>query len=135
MCTGRADKPDPGKSALFIRTIGQQGNDVSDAFSLNSEADEQKYDIVTAKFSSFYAPRVNVVAMTHKLLTRKQGQIDKYVTALNNVARYCNFGGRDQYEIMIIQAFLLGIGDDRVKRQVPTVCTSSNYYHLNLIPL
>ena len=63
---------------------------------------------------------MNVVAMTHKLLTMKQGQvtINEYVTALYKIARDCNLGGRDQYERMIIQVLLLGIENDRVRRRL-----------------
>ena len=62
-------------------------------------------------FDQFYAPRVNVVALTHKLLTMKQGQmcVDEYVTALDNVARNCNLGSKEQYDRIMIQALLLGI--------------------------
>ena len=44
--------------------------------------------------------------------------IDKYVTALHKVARDCNLGGRDQYERMIIQALLLGIENDLVRKRL-----------------
>ena len=58
--------------------------------------------------------------MTHKLLTMKQGQmtIDEYVTALQKIAIDCNLGGRDQYERMIIQLLLLGLENDRVRKQL-----------------
>ena len=58
--------------------------------------------------------------MTRKLLTMKPGQmtIDEYVSALHRIARDCNLGGRDQYERMIIQALLLGIENDRVRRRL-----------------
>ena len=120
VATGRADKPDPVKIALLLRTIGQRGNDMFDAFTWDADTDRQVYQTVVDKYNSFCAPRVNVVAMTHKLLTKKQGQltIDEYVTALHNVARDCNLGGREQYERMVIQALLLGIEDDRVRRRL-----------------
>ena len=120
VATGGADKPDPVKIALLLRTIGQRGNDIFDAFTWDADADRQVYQTVVDKYNSFCAPRVNVVAMTHKLLTKKQGQltIDEYVAALHNVARDCNLGGREQYERMVIQALLLGIEDDRVRRRL-----------------
>jgi len=54
---------------------------------MNAVADKQKYNAVIAKFNSFCASYVNVVAMTHKPLTMKQEQMntDKYVTVLHNV--------------------------------------------------
>ena len=61
-----------------------------------------------------------MVAMTHKLLTMKPRQmtIDEYVSALHKIGRYCNIGGRDQYEIMIIQALLLRIENYRIRRRL-----------------
>ena len=75
---------------------------------------------VVENFDQYCAPRVNVVALTHKLLTMKQGQmsVDEYVTALHNVARDCNLGSKEQYDRMMIQALLLGVESDRVRRRL-----------------
>ena len=37
VATGRADKPDPVKIALLLRTIGQRGNDIFDAFTWDAD--------------------------------------------------------------------------------------------------
>ena len=42
--------------------------------------------------------------------------IDEYVTVLHSVTRDCSLGVREQYVRMIIQALLLGIESDRVRR-------------------
>ena len=72
------------------------------------------------KTDQFCAPRVNVVALTHKLLAMKQGQMytDEYVTALHNVARDYNLGSKEQYDCMMIQALLLGMESDRLRRHL-----------------
>ena len=44
--------------------------------------------------------------------------IDEYVTALHKLARDCNLGNRNQYERMVIQALLLGIESERVRRRL-----------------
>ena len=64
---------------------------------MDGDADINNYETVIEKFNSFCAPRINVVAMTHKLLTVKPGQmtIDEYVSALHRIARNCNLGGHD----------------------------------------
>ena len=71
-------------------------------------------------FDQFCAPRVNVVALTHKLLTMKHGQmsVDEYVTALHNVAKDCNLGSKKQYDCMMIQALLLDMESDWVRRRL-----------------
>ena len=83
MATGRVNKTDPVKIALLLRTIGQCGNYIYESFSWETEADKNKYDKVVENFDQFCAPRVNVAALTHKLLTMKQGQmsVDEYVVA------------------------------------------------------
>ena len=120
VATGRVDKTDPVKIALLLRTIGQRGNDIYESFTWETEAGKDKYDKVVENVDQFCAPRVNVVALTHKLLTMKQGQmsVDEYVTALHNVARDCNLGSKEQYDRMMIQALLLGVESDRVRRRL-----------------
>ena len=119
--TSKADKPHGVKVALLVPIIGQRGNDVIDSLTWNADADRDKYDTVIDEFYSFCAPRIHVAAMTPKLLTVKRGQMerDDYVTALHNCASDCNnLGGREQYERMTIQALLLDIENDRVRRQL-----------------
>ena len=96
--------------------IGQRGNDIYGSFTWKTEADKDKYDKVVENVDQLCAPRVNVVALTHKLLTVKQGQmaVDEYVTALHIVAMNCNLGSKEQYDRMMIQALLLGVESDRV---------------------
>ena len=48
---GRADKPDPVKIALLLRTIGQRGNDIFDAFTWDADADRQVYQTVVDKYN------------------------------------------------------------------------------------
>ena len=122
MPTGRDDTTDPVKIALLLRTMGQRGNDIYESFTWpwETEANKDNYDTVVENFDQLCAPRVNVVALTHKLLTMKQGQmyVDEYVTALHHVARDCNSGSKEQYDRMMIQTLLLGVESDRVRRRL-----------------
>ena len=74
-CAGRAEKPEPVKVVLLLWTIGQRRNDMFDAFTWDAAADRQIYQTVVDKFNSFCTPRVNVVAMTHKVLTQKKTRV------------------------------------------------------------
>ena len=71
-----------------------------------------------AKFDDYCAPRVNTVALTHKLLTTRQGKlsINEYVTELHNIARDCNFDA--MYDRMVLQALILGVESDRTRRRL-----------------
>ena len=71
--TGRVDKTDPVIIALLLRTIGQRWNYIYGSFTWETDADKDKYDKVVENFDQFCVSRVNVVALTHKLLTMKQG--------------------------------------------------------------
>ena len=64
------------KVVLLSRTIGQRRNDMFDAFTWDADADRQIYQTVVDKFNSFCAPRVNVVAMTHKVPTQKKRSVN-----------------------------------------------------------
>lgn len=106
------------KVALLLRTVGARGNDIYSSFKWENDADKKDYDKVKEKFQSFCAPRVNTVAMTHKLLTTKQGRmtIDEYVTELHNIARQCDF--KDMYDRMVLQALILGVESSRTQRRL-----------------
>ena len=104
--------------ALLLRTIGDYGNDIYESFVWENAADKEDFTKVVDKFSSFCKPRINVVAMTHKLLTCKQGSqpFDDYLTQLHAIARDCNF--EKLYDRMILQAILLGIESERTRRKL-----------------
>ena len=76
------------KVAYLLRTIGARGVDIYDSFTWTDVGDKDVYETVLAKFDDYCAPRVNTVALTHKLLTTRQGRlsIDEYVTKLHNIA-------------------------------------------------
>jgi len=109
---------DAVKVALLLRTIGPRGNDIYASFTWEQEDHRVVYAKVVEKFGEFCAPRINTVAMTHKLLTTKQGRlsIDEYVTELHNIARDCNFG--EMYDRMVLQALILGVESSRTQRRM-----------------
>ena len=44
VATGRVDKTDPVKIALFLRRIGHLGNYIYESFTWETDADKDKYD-------------------------------------------------------------------------------------------
>ena len=44
VATGRVDKTDSVKIALFLRTIGQRGNDIYESFTWETDADKENND-------------------------------------------------------------------------------------------
>ena len=114
----KTDADDAVKVAYLLRTIGARGVDIYDSFTWTNAADKNVYATVLDKFEEFCAPRVNTVALTHKLLTTRQGRmtIDEYVTELHNIARNCDF--QTMYERMVLQALILEVESDRTRRRM-----------------
>ena len=51
----------PVSPGYLLRTIGQRGNDIFDAFTWDTDADRQVYQTVVDKYNSFCAPRVKLM--------------------------------------------------------------------------
>lgn len=118
VAVGKDTKGGAVKVALLLRTIGPRGNDIYSSFKWENETDKTDYAKVKEKYEEFCAPRVNTVAMTHKLLTTKQGRmtIDEYVTELHNIARQCDLN--DMYDRMVLQGLLLGVESTRTQTKL-----------------
>ena len=116
--TGKNDEAGLMKVAILRRTIGPRGSLIFESFKWDEDGDQVKYDKVIEKFEAFCKVRVSTYAQTHKLLTMKQGplSIDEYITSLHTVARDCDL--KVQYDRFVLQALLLGIESDTVRRQV-----------------
>lgn len=116
--TNKHNKSDALRIALLLRTIGDRGNDLFEAFRWEEEDHKHDFARVLAKFDTECRLRVNTIATTHKLLTSKQAgkSIDEFVTELHNIARYCNFG--EMYDRMVLQALILGVENDKIRRRI-----------------
>ena len=73
---------------------------------------------VVEKFQAFCLKTSNKVVKRNQLLSTKQGcmTIDEYVTALHKIARECSLD--TMYDDFFLQALLLGINDEEVKRKL-----------------
>lgn len=109
---------DKVKIAILLRCIGQRGNDIFESFKWQGGKSKTKYSDVIGQFDDFCQPRCNHVIKRHQLLSLKQGTqtIDEFVTALHKIARDCDL--KAMYEAFVLQAFLLGIESDRLRRKL-----------------
>jgi hypothetical protein len=75
-------------------------------------------DDVVEKFQAFCSKTTNKIVKRHQLLSTKQGcmTIDQYITSLHKIARECSLN--EMYEDFMLQALLLGINDDRLRRKL-----------------
>ena len=70
------------------------------------------------KFDAICNRGSNKIVKRHQLLSTKQNTltIDEYVTALHNISRESMLEG--MYENFMLQAFLLSINDDKLRRKL-----------------
>ena len=78
----------------LIYTMGDQADDVFISFELTQEQ-EKSFEEVKEKFENYFIVKRNVIFERAKFNSRKQQageSVDKFITDLYNLARYCNFG-------------------------------------------
>lgn len=114
----KSEASDKIKIAILLRCIGPRGNDVFKSFTFTDGKSKEVYKDVLEKFDAFCTKNTNKIAKRHQLLSTKQGclSIDEYITSLHKVARDCDLG--DMYDAFMLQALLLGINDERVRRRL-----------------
>ena len=116
-----AEKSNAGdkiKVAILLRCIGPRGNDIFKTFNFTAGKSKDVYKDVIEKFDAFCTKTTNKIVKRHQLLSTKQGclSIDQYVTTLHKIARECSLG--DMYDEFMLQALLLGISDERLRRRL-----------------
>lgn len=117
--TEKDTKPDKQKIATLLNLMGDEAVDIHDTFSYSEGEDENKFDIVLAKFDKYCQPRKNVIFDRFKFFSRSQEPnetVDKYVTELKKLANPCDFG--DQLENLIRDRLVLGIADKNVQERL-----------------
>ena len=123
LATDKDDANDKVKTALLLRTIGRRGNLIYESFAWKEDENKQSYDQVIKKFDDYCKPRVNVIAKTHTLLTCKQGNrsVDEFITELHTIAALCDL--QTMYDRMVLHALVLGIEDDRTRKNCSRIPT------------
>lgn len=118
VATEKDKKADKIRIALMLRCIGPRGIDIFKSFTFTGGKSIDKYSDVTEKFQAFCLKTSNKIIKRHQLLSTKQGcmTIDEYVTSLHKIARECSLEA--MYDDFFLQALLLGINDEEVKRKL-----------------
>ena len=102
----------------MLRCIGPRGVNIFKSFTFTGEKSKDNYADVMAKFDAFCNRGTNKLVKRHQLLSAKQNTmaIDEYVTSLHNIARECQLDA--MYDDFMLQALLLGINDDNLRRKL-----------------
>ena len=88
--------------------LGPEAEDVVKTFNL-SEEDSKKYEVVIAKFDSYFTPRKNVLRLRrtfYRRIQRPQEDTEAYLRALFVAAEDCGFRDKDEH---IRDQFVAGI--------------------------
>lgn len=114
----KAESDDKIKVALMLRCIGPRGSDIFKSFNFSGGKSKDVYKDVIEKFDAFCNRGTNKLVKRHQLLSTKQNTmtIDEYVTALHKIARECKLA--TMYDDFMLQALLLGINDDNLRRKL-----------------
>lgn len=117
--SGAVDKDDKIKVAILLHAIGDEGIDIFNTFTFDTEGDEAKLAVVVGKFHAYCNPRKNTVMERYSFWERSQKEgetIDQFVTALKNRAKNCEFG--DQKDFMIRDRIIFGVREARLKERL-----------------
>ncbi|XP_047998796.1 uncharacterized protein K02A2.6-like [Leguminivora glycinivorella] len=101
-------------SLLYI--MGAQANNVITSMKL-SESDMKSYDIVKAKFESYYSARKTKMYSRARFNQRIQNEnecIDDFITDLHNIAKKCEFGTLE--EELIRDRIVAGMRDTELSK-------------------
>lgn len=91
-------KPDAVKTAIFLNTLGEEGNDVFDAFGLTAEQ-KAVYATVIQTFENFCKPKTNEVYERFVFYQRNQKEgepFDTFLMEIRRLVRTCEFGEMEQ---------------------------------------
>ncbi len=115
----KTEKSEPTKVAILLTYIGDEGLEVYNNFTYDTQGDELELEKVVGKFQAYCNPRKNTVIERCNFWEVRQveGQtIDQYITELKTRARNCEFG--DQTELMIRDRIIFGVADTELKQKL-----------------
>ncbi len=118
LATGLERDNDRRKIALLLTVAGRSAIDVFNTFQF-SEEEQDKYNIVMAKFEDYCTPKKNETYERYVFRNRmqKEGEtIEQYVTDLRLKSQSCNFESLS--DSMIRDQIVIVILDKKIRRQL-----------------
>ena len=119
LATGKSNKPDEQKTAMFLHLAGEEAIRLYNTFEWQAEGDKDKLAKVKENFKEHCNAHTSRAFLRHQLLTRRQEEgesVEQYVTVLKTMAKHCEFGPLT--DSLIIDVMLLGIADNDVKQKI-----------------
>ena len=119
LATGKSNKPDEQKTAMFLHLAGEEAIRLYNTFEWQAEGDKDKLAKVKEKFKEHCNAHTSRAFLRHQLFTRRQEEgesVEQYVTVLKTMAKHCEFGPLT--DSLIVDVMLLGIADNDVKQKI-----------------
>lgn len=111
IASGISEKEEKVQVRMLLYTMGREARKIFASFELSAE-DQNKYEVVKAKFDSHFVIRYNEVYESAKFNLRSQKPnetVDQFATALFTLAEHCNFGSLKSR--LIRDRFVVGLCD------------------------
>ena len=117
--SGFAEQNNSVKTYALLNAVGDEGLDVYNTFTFQSEADKLKYKDVMEKFEAYCVPKTNVIMERfhfNKCTQNATETADQYITRLKALSQTCEFG--DLRESLIRDRMVVGIRDDKARERL-----------------
>ena len=94
LATGKNNKADDQKSALFLHQAGEEAIRLYNTFAWDNDADKSKLDKIKEKFEEHCNAHTSEAFVRNRFFTRVQEKgepVDTFVTDVKNLAKSCGF--------------------------------------------
>ena len=102
----------------MMYAMGSDADDIMLSFHL-TEDDASDYAKVKENFDNHFVKKRNIIYERARFNTRRQEKdesVDTFVTALHNLAQYCNF--KDLHDEMIRDRLIVGLRDAKLSERL-----------------
>ena len=117
--SGLSEKDEKVQLATLLHVAGEEALEIYNTFTWDSDEDENKVNMIMAKFEAYCNPRKNINWERHIFNIRNQqiGEtIDQYVTDLKTKVKSCEFGTLT--DSLIRDRIVCGIIDDHTRSRL-----------------
>lgn len=119
LATGKTNKPDNQKTALFLTIAGEDALRLYNTFKWEQPDDKEKLVKIKERFEAHCKSNTSQAFLRHQFFKRSQHQgetVDHFVTELKTLAKDCEFG--ELTESLIRDNIICGVTSDVVRERM-----------------
>ena len=134
LATGKVNKPDDQKTALFLTLAGDDALRVYNTFEWAQPDDKNKLDSVKEKFTTHCKSHTSQAFLRNRFFMRDQLEdetIDQYVTELKLIAKDCEF--KDLSDGLVRDRIIFGVKNETLREknaQCPRLRSNKSCGHM-----